>query len=113
MSREDLIGFKKEIAKCFVSGLKPDIFREEIYSRTFENLDDVIRESREESSIYLNILDISDSVKKSEPKQDFGKGKRDYARSVTTFPKKNEANSTSAATFILMRNLVHSVQKMT
>ena len=27
---------KKEIAKCFVNGLKPDIIREEMYSRTFE-----------------------------------------------------------------------------
>ena len=40
----------KEIAKCFVNGLKPDIFREEMYSRTFENLDDVVREAREELS---------------------------------------------------------------
>ena len=35
---------EKEIAKCFVNGLKPDIFREEMYSRTFENLNDVVRE---------------------------------------------------------------------
>ena len=27
---------EKEIAKCFVNGLKPDNFREEMYSRTFE-----------------------------------------------------------------------------
>ena len=33
---------EKEIAKCFVNGLKPDIFREEMYSRTFGNLDDVV-----------------------------------------------------------------------
>ena len=26
----------KEIAECFVSGLKPDVFREEMYSRTFD-----------------------------------------------------------------------------
>ena len=38
---------EKEIAKSFVSGLKPDVFREEMYSRTFETLDDVIREARE------------------------------------------------------------------
>jgi len=37
-------------------------------SRTFENLDDVIREAREELSTYHDILDISDRVKKSEPK---------------------------------------------
>ena len=43
---------EKEIAKCFVNDLKPDIFREEMYSRTFENLDDVVREAREELSTY-------------------------------------------------------------
>ena len=35
----------KEIAKCFVSGLKPEVFREEIYSRSFDTLEDVIRSS--------------------------------------------------------------------
>ena len=34
---------EREIAKCFVTGLKPDIFREEMFSRTFENLDDAVR----------------------------------------------------------------------
>ena len=38
----------KEIAKYFVSGLKPDVFREEMYSRSFDSLEDVIREAREE-----------------------------------------------------------------
>ena len=28
---------EKEIAKCFVNGLKSDIFREEMYSKTFKN----------------------------------------------------------------------------
>jgi len=41
-----IVYLKNEIAKFFVSGLKPDVFREEIYSRTFETLDDVIREAR-------------------------------------------------------------------
>ena len=44
---------EKEIAKCFVSGLKENVFREEMYPRTFETLDDVIREDREDS-IYLS-----------------------------------------------------------
>ena len=26
----------KEIAKCYVNGLKPELFREEMYSRSFE-----------------------------------------------------------------------------
>jgi len=33
-------------------------------------------------------------VKKSEPKKEFGKDKRDYPKSVATITKKNEANST-------------------
>jgi len=44
---------------------------------------------------YLDILEISDRVKKSEPKKEFGKEKREDPKSVATFPKKNEANSTS------------------
>ena len=41
-------------------------------ARTFENLDDVVREAREELSTYRDILKISDRVKKSEPKMEFG-----------------------------------------
>ena len=44
---------EKEITKCFVSGLKENVFREEMHPRTFETLDDVIREDREDS-IYLS-----------------------------------------------------------
>jgi hypothetical protein len=47
---------EKEITKYSVGGLKPDIFREEMYSRTFENLNDVIREARKELSTYRDIL---------------------------------------------------------
>ena len=61
----------KEIAKCFVSGLKPDVFREEMCSRSFDTLEDVIREAREELSTYRDILDISDRIKKVEPKKNF------------------------------------------
>jgi len=39
---------EKEIAKYFVSWLKPDVFREEIYPLAFETLHDVIREAREQ-----------------------------------------------------------------
>ena len=45
----------KEITKFFVSGLKPDVFREKMYSRTFENLEDVINEAREKLSTYRDI----------------------------------------------------------
>ena len=61
----------KEIAKCFVSGLKPDVFREEMYSRSFDTLDDVIREAREELSTYRDIFEISDRIKKVESKKKF------------------------------------------
>ena len=59
----------KEIAKCFVSGLKPDVFREEMYSRAFDTLEDVIREAREDLSTYRDILEISDRIKKSGTKK--------------------------------------------
>ncbi len=36
---------EKEIVKMFVSGLKPEVFREEIYSRAFETLVDVMAET--------------------------------------------------------------------
>ena len=61
-------------------------------------MDDVIHEAREELSTYRDILEISDRVEKSEPKKDFGKDKRDYPKSVATFTKETEANSTSGAT---------------
>ena len=38
----------KQIAKCFVNGLKPELFREEMYSKSFENFDDVVCDAREE-----------------------------------------------------------------
>ena len=38
-------------------------------------------------------------MKKSESKNEFGKEKRDYPKSVATNPKKNEANSITGATF--------------
>ena len=36
---------EKEIVKMFVSGLKPEVFREEIYSRAFETLVYVMAEN--------------------------------------------------------------------
>jgi len=90
---------EKEISKCFVTGLEPESFREEMYSRTFENSDDVIREAREELSTYRDILEVSDHVKIYEPKKEFGKEKRDHPESVETFPKKYEAKSIVGRTF--------------
>ena len=58
------------------------LFREEMYARSFENLDDVIREAREELRTYRKITDIFDRAKKSEPKKEFTKEKKDYAQSL-------------------------------
>ena len=78
MSREDLTGFQRK--KSLNASLVADIFREEMYSKTFENLNDVVREVREELSTYRDNLEISDHVKKSEPKKDFGKDKRNFSQ---------------------------------
>ena len=89
----------KEIAKCFVNGLKPELFREETYARSFENLDDVVRDAREELHTYRDIMEISDRVKRPEPKEEFTKEKKDYSQSASSFKKKGEANSSTGASF--------------
>jgi len=75
----------KEIAKCFMSGLKPDLFREEMHSRTFETLENVIRESREELSTYRDILERSDRIKEAEPKKEISKPRKDFPTAVSNF----------------------------
>ena len=64
---------EKKIAKCFVSGLKPDIFCDEMYSRTFENLDDVIREVHEDLTTYRDFF--ADRVKNLSQKWSLAKRK--------------------------------------
>ena len=60
-----LIGFLRKISfYVFVSGLMPDIFREEIYSRSCETLVDVMAETRHELSNYRDFIEISDWVKR-------------------------------------------------
>ena len=61
---------EKEIVKMFVSGLKPEVFREEIYSRAFETLVDVMAETRHELANYRDIIEISERIKLPEPKKD-------------------------------------------
>ena len=56
-------------------------------------------EAREELSTYRDILEISDRVKKSEPKKEFTKEKKDYSQSASSFKKKGEANSSTGASF--------------
>ena len=61
---------EKEIAKIFVSVLKPDIFCEKIYSRSCESLVDVVVETRHELSKYRDIMEIFDRIKRPEVKKD-------------------------------------------
>ena len=60
---------EKETAKMFVTGLKPDLFRE-IYSRSFEMLQEAMDESRAELSTYRDIFEITDRVKKADVKKE-------------------------------------------
>ena len=61
---------EKEIEKMFVTGLKTDLFREEIYSRSCETLQEAMDESRAEVSTHRNILEITDRVKKADVKKE-------------------------------------------
>ena len=47
---------EKDIAK---TGLKPDLFREEIYSRSYETLQEAMDESRAELFTYRDILEFA------------------------------------------------------
>jgi hypothetical protein len=60
---------EKEVVKIFVNGLKPEIYRDEIYSRACENLRGVINEAREELATYREVLEITDRMKKSDVKK--------------------------------------------
>ena len=61
---------EKEIAKMLVTGLKPDLLREEIYLRSCETLQEVMDESRAELSTYRDILEITDRVKMADVKKE-------------------------------------------
>ena len=61
-----LIGFPKEI----VSGLKPEVFHDKINYRAFETLMKVIAETRHEWANYRDIIEISERIKRPEPKKD-------------------------------------------
>ena len=63
---------EKDIVENFFSGLKPDIFRKEIYSRSCETFVDVMAETRYELSNYRDIVEISDRIKRPEVKKDAG-----------------------------------------
>jgi len=61
--QEELIVCLIKKAKMFVTGLKPDLFREEIFSRSCETLQEAINESTAELSTYRDILENTDLVK--------------------------------------------------
>ena len=68
----------------FCEWTKPDVCRDEIYSRTFETLEDVIHEAREELSTNWDILEICDRIKKVEPKK-ISKPRKDNPTAVLNF----------------------------
>ena len=70
-----------------------------MYSRSFENMDDVVGEAREELPTYRDILKISDRMKKFEPIEEFTKEKKDCSHSVSSFKKTGEANSSTGTSF--------------
>ena len=61
---------KKETTKIFVMGVKPDSFREEIYSRSCETLQEAMDESKDKLSTYRDILEINDRVKMADVKKE-------------------------------------------
>ena len=85
---------------------------EEMYSRSLENLDDVVREAHEEWPMYCDILEISDRVKKSEPKNEFTKEKKDHSQSVSSFKKKAKLTRQWGRLLVVTRNLENSPSKM-
>jgi len=58
------------MVKLFVSGLKPEVFREEIYSHAFETFVDVMAKTSHELANYRDIIEISEKIKRPEPKRD-------------------------------------------
>ena len=52
------------------NGVKPEVFREEIYFRAFETLVDVVAETRHELANYRDIIETSERINRPEPKKD-------------------------------------------
>ena len=75
----------KEIAKYYVSRLKTDVFREEMYSRTFETLEYVIREAREELSTYRDIWKYLIVLKNWNLIRNFFNPRKDFPIAVSNF----------------------------
>ena len=73
---------EKEIVKCFVNGLKPELFKEEMFSKSCDTLVEVMAAARADLATYREILEISEGVKKAEVKKDF-KERPHYVASAT------------------------------
>ena len=56
---------EKDIVKIFLRGLNP-----EVYSRAFETLVEVMDETRHELVDHRDIIEISERIKRPEPKRD-------------------------------------------
>ena len=65
---------EKEIVKCFVNGLKPELFKEEMFSRSCDTLVEVMAAARAHLATYRDILETSERVKKPEVKKNSKKG---------------------------------------
>ena len=63
---------EKEIVKMSVrkTSLKPEVLREEMYSRSFETLVDIMAKTRHELANYRDIIEISERIKRLELKRD-------------------------------------------
>ena len=66
-------------------------------SRTFETLDNIIREAREELSTYRDILEISDRIKIVEPRKDFSNDRKDVPQVDSNFKKRGEITFSAGA----------------
>jgi hypothetical protein len=81
---------EKEVAKCFVQGLRPDLFRDEMQSRAFETVDQAIVGAREALSHFRDILEASMRLRLSDARREKGKFSDGGARKVAVAPKSPE-----------------------
>ena len=52
---------EKEIVKCFVNGLKPELFKEEMFSKSCDTLVEVMAAARADLATYREFLEISNA----------------------------------------------------
>ena len=86
------------------------MFRGEIYSRSFDTLEDVIRE---ELSTYRDILEISERIKKVEPKKEFSEPRKDFPTAVSNFKRGAKVHSQRGRLLEVSKNREVQVQGST